>query len=511
VAICALRSNELLGSPEPGSYDAYLATMLSFPRSADSPFFHHNSFKSMSLDILTQSGGNDSKTTAMVPQKRISMTWLLPLGLLLGFILVLAFLFGSRIMPATLVKTAQVVTVRASEGEQISSGGASQMLFQASGWVEPDPYTTYVPALINGIVDQLEVLEGQSVKKGQLLATLIDDEQELFLQAAKQKCVSMEKAIDAYCKGVPIVEAQITAAQKKVIAGMRLLDQERDNLKRLESIGKNGVSEQSIVQARFSVARHEALVAQIEAELPELSAKIDQIAAQRESMLASLSELKVEQAQAKLALDRTKILAPQDGIVLQLHAAPGRKRMLQMDDPSSSLIVELYDPEKLQARIDVPLTEAAGLGVGQKVEMVSDLLANKVFYGRVTRISGSADLQRNTLQAKVAIENPDSRLRPDMLVRAKFYSVPSGMDTSVVASAGSLSLFVPESAMVGDSQLWVVNPSGLAELRTVDLGQDHRDDHIRVLSGVKSGERVILPPHTELTDGKRVQESNIAQ
>jgi RND family efflux transporter MFP subunit len=410
-------------------------------------------------------------------------------------------------MPATQVQTAPVVTVRAAEGEQVTSGGGSQMLFQASGWVEPDPYTTYVPALINGIIDKLEVLEGQSVKKGQLLATLIDDEQKLMLQAAKQKYISMEKTIDAHCMGIPIVEAQITAAEKKIVAGRRLLDQERDNLKRLESIGKNAVSEQSIVQARFSVARHEALLAQVETEVPELTAKIEQITSQKESMLASLSELKVEESQAQLALDRTRITAPINGVVLHLHAAPGKKRMLQMDDPTSSIIVELYDPEQLQARIDVPLTEAAGLAVGQKVEMVSDLLSTKVLHGVVTRISGQADLQRNTLQAKVAIENPDSRLRPDMLVRAKFYSAPSGNNAGV-ASAGSLSLYVPESAMVGDSQLWVVNSSNLAELRTIELSQDHRDDHIRVLSGVKSGERVILPPHTELADGKRIQESN---
>ncbi|MEO1857013.1 MAG: efflux RND transporter periplasmic adaptor subunit [Rubritalea sp.] len=461
----------------------------------------------MSLDTLTQSGGNASNLTL---NKRVSLTWLLPLGLLLGFLLVLAFLFGSRLIPATLVQTAPVVTARAAEGEQVTSRDGSQMLFQASGWVEPDPYTTYVPALINGIIDTLEVLEGQSVKKGQLLATLIDDEQKLALQAAKQKCESMEKTIDAHCLGIPIIEAQNAAAEKKIVAGMRLLDQERDNLKRLETIGGNAVSEQSIVQARFSVARHEALVAQAEAELPEFSAMIEQIAAQKQSMLASLSELKVAEAQAKLALDRTRITAPHDGIILHLHAAPGKKRMLQMDDPTSSVIVELYDPEKLQARIDVPLTEAAGLGVGQKVEMVSDLLTNKTFHGVVTRISGQADLQRNTLQAKVAIENPDVRLRPDMLVRAKFYSAPTENDTSTT-SAGSLSLYVPESAMVGDSQIWVVNPSGDAELRSVELSKDRRDDHIRVLSGVKSGERVILPPHTELADGKRVQESNTPQ
>ena len=38
----------------------------------------------------------------------------------------------------------------------------------------------------------------------------------------------------------------------------------------------------------------------------------------------------------------------------------------------------------------------------------------------MTRIVGEADLQRNTLQAKVRVEDPDHRLRPDMLCRAEF-------------------------------------------------------------------------------------------
>ncbi|NIP97960.1 MAG: HlyD family secretion protein, partial [Akkermansiaceae bacterium] len=86
-----------------------------------------------------------------------------------------------------------------------------------------------------------------------------------------------------------------------------------------------------------------------------------------------------------------------DGIILHLHAAPGKKRMLTADDPTSALIVELYDPQKLQARIDVPLSEAAGLRVGQPVRLSTDLLPDARFNGEVTRIVGEADLQRNTL------------------------------------------------------------------------------------------------------------------
>ncbi|MGJ8673087.1 efflux RND transporter periplasmic adaptor subunit [Rubritalea sp.] len=459
----------------------------------------------MSLDILK------NNRDAPASKAKRSYAWLLPLGLLLGFLLILALLFGDRLLPAITVQTLPVETLRSEDASSnqtaVTSAGKGEMLFQASGWVEPDPYITYVPALINGIIDTVHVLEGDSVKKGQLLAELISDEQELAFQSAQQKCVSMQKKIDAHCQSIPIIEAKIAAAEKKIEAGEALLSGERDNLERLTNLGGNAVSAQSIVAARFTVARNEAVVAQIEAELPELRAMIDQVHAERGSMEATLVEYQVNMAEAKLALDRTKVYAPMDGVVLHLHAAPGKKRMLNMDSPTSAVIVELYDPEKLQARIDVPLTEAAGLAVGQEVEMVSDILANKIFKGTVTRISGQADLQRNTLQAKVAIKDPDIRLRPDMLMRAKFYSLIGGSDATQQqrSSGGRLSLYVPKAAILNDTEVWVMSPEGRAELRTIELGNSQRDDHQLVISGLKSGEQVILPPYTNLAEGNRVK------
>ena len=96
--------------------------------------------------------------------------------------------------------------------------------------------------------------------------------------------------------------------------------------------------------------------------------------------------------------------------------------MLASDNPKSAVIVEIYDPEELQARIDVPLrgSIAADWTAGYPDP---DLLPDTKFTGEVTRIAGEADLQRNTLQAKVRLDEPDSRLRPAMLVRAAFHPV----------------------------------------------------------------------------------------
>jgi|TARA_B110000908_G_scaffold161029_1_gene204863 HlyD family secretion protein len=431
----------------------------------------------------------------------------------------MALLFGNRLIPATEVKTAAVITLRLGDQDKKTSPDAppiettqGRMLFQASGWVEPDPYITYVPTLINGVVDQVKVLEGQSVKKGELLATLIDDDAKLDLREAEQKIVRMKAQIHAHCAGSDISNAELTAAEKKVDSLQAQLAEAEDNLRRLTSIPAGAIPVQQVVQARLAKTQQQALVAEAQAEIPRIQARLEQIEFERLAMTASVSELETARDRAKLAMDRTRIIAPMDGIVLHLHAAPGKKRMLDMDDPKSAVIVELYDPNHLQARIDVPLTEAAGLRVGQIVELVSDLLPDMTFKGKVTRISGEADLQRNTLQAKVSITNPDQRLRPEMLLRAKFFgsgSGPSGSSSVTNSQAGSsrLSLYVPEVAIINENSVWVVTPDQTAELRQIKLGTDIREKHRRVLEGLKSGEHVILPPHTDLENGTRVSPS----
>lgn len=470
----------------------------------------------MSLDLLTEK--STSSPNHSPPHRQRSLAWLLPVGLLLGFLLIFALLFGQRLLPAVEVKTAQVITLRLSSGAvpseaQVTTPGAiskGAMLFQASGWVEPDPYITYVPALVNGVISQVYVLEGQPVQRGESLATLIDDEAKLNLREAEQKIKSLEAKITAHCMGADIAQAKINASKKKIEASKALHADAEDNLKRLEKLPLSAIPEQQVVQARLAKIRHEALVAEAEAEIPQLEARIKQIELEQIAMVSNIDELKVARDEAQLALDRTRIVSPMDGIVLKLHVAPGKKRMLNMDDPDSAVVVALYNPKKLQARIDVPLTEAAGLQLGQMVELTSDILPDTIFKGKVTRIRGEADIQRNTLQAKVEIINPDPRLRPEMLVRGKFFAVTSELVSNdakgaLSRSAGRLALFVSEQAIVDDASVWIVSSDNTAELRTVQLGSETRDGHRRVLDGLKSGELAILPPHTALEPGTRLQ------
>jgi RND family efflux transporter MFP subunit len=476
------------------------------------------------LHTLTQNNDSHLDSTSETNSKttKRSYAWLLPVALLLGFAAIFILLFGNRFLPATEVKTARVVTVRSGsatkplatedpESTLPNNPTKGAMLFQASGWIEPDPYTIYVPTLTDGIVKNVHVLEGQEVKQGDLLAELIDDDAKLILASATQKFTSMQKRIVAHCLGIDILDTEIDLVKRQVQTAEIRMKQGQDELDRFNELSKGTVSDQQKVQAQLKLQELKSQTEELRSKIPGLEAKKMQIHAERESMESTLDELQTQLDTATLTLERTKISSPINGMVLRLHAAPGKKRILKMDDPNSAVIVELYNPEKLQARIDIPLNEAASMRLQQIVELKSDLLPDRTFTGRVTRISGQADLVRNTLQAKVEIDNPDPRLRPDMLVRAKFYA--TGNEAGTISNSsqtsntkpGRLSIYVPDKAIFEEQFVWVVSTENKAELRKLTLGTEVKADFQQALDGVKSGEQVILPPFNLFKEGGRIR------
>jgi RND family efflux transporter MFP subunit len=178
---------------------------------------------------------------------------------------------------------------------------------------------------------------------------------------------------------------------------------------------------------------------------------------------------------------------------------------MAMDDVHSSHAVRLYDPKRLQVRVDVPLADAAKVGVGQHATVVVGVLPDKQFDGVVTRVVNEADVQKNTLQVKVAITNPTSELKPEMLARVKFLApVETGSDGARTAQA----VFAPENVVhrtEGGAKVWVVDTKrNVAVHRDIKLGEARQDGWIAVASGLYPGDQIIADP-THVRDGMKVK------
>lgn len=467
-------------------------------------------------DLYTPSGGKESPPKKS-KQSLQRLAKYLPIALILAFLLLIALFFGDRFVPAHELQFESVVTQRSQVAKTPASSNATdlklnfegQALFQASGWIEADPLPFHVPALNDGFVDTVHVLEGERVAKGQLLAKLVDDDARLDLTTAQARQGERTAALLEMQALVRTTHAALQRLGEEVEIEEARLEELRDDETRLLAVGSKSVSEQEIAKSRLRVLTQRAVIKALEANQGELEAELAARTAAVERTKQELQSAQTDVARKQLALDRMEIRSPIDGIIQKLYVSPGFKRMARMDDPESSTVVKIFDPEALQARIDVPLEEAAQLAIGQPVRLRSVFLQDKVFEGRVSRIYGQADLQRNTLQAKVQLLSSSEGLRPEMLCRAEFLAPASNGQSASAPSSGRAAVYVPNKALVeqaGQYYVWTLDKSGKrVTQQAIRLAPEERDDFRRVSEGLQPGARVVINPPTDLEEGDRIR------
>ena len=139
------------------------------------------------------------------------------------------------------------------------------------------------------------------------------------------------------------------------------------------------------------------------------------------SATAIRDEAKLRVRQAELARKRTVIRSPMDGRVLRLVALPGA-RVVGLEHnagQSSSTVVEIYDPKRLQVRADVRLEDLPMVIPGAPVA-IETASSDKPIKGRVLQSTSAANIQKNTLEVKVELVDPPSTVTPEMLVTSTF-------------------------------------------------------------------------------------------
>lgn len=441
---------------------------------------------------------------------------------------------------------------------------------QAPGWIEPDPYYTAVSALADGVVESIHVLEGESVQTGQVLAKLVSEDAELSLRQAEARLQTMEAALvraeaelaaaktdweepvqrerEVAATAAALVEAQaeldrLPAEVRAMEAELERWREEHDRVMQAYEKGAATTRERLVVEYELASSeadlealrlREEVLKARVERLQAESTAAVraaelrvterlslDSATAAVADARAALEHARALRDETRLRLERMTITSPMDGNVLSRLVVPGDKVMLGMDSAHSSHVVHLYDPERLQVRVDVPLADASQVRVGQACEVVVDVLPDQVFMGEVSRITHRADLQKNTLQVKVSVLNPAEILKPEMLARVRFIGTSSGPpvpgltpdalsgDTTVDVASPVLNtsrVRVPESCLDGQI-VWVVRDRrGLTghvyEVSVQAL--NHKAGFVTVEGALSVGDLVVQQP-TGLSPETRVE------
>jgi len=412
----------------------------------------------------------------------------------------------------------------------------------ANGTVKPEKSINVSPKN-SGILKKLLVKEGDTVKKGQILAYMDDSNlQGQFTQAQGQLAqqeANLQKSINGN-RPQDIAQAQgaldeAKATLQKAITGNRPQDigqaqahlnsaeatfsKAEDVFHRNQALYKSGaISLQTLTQAHADrdnaqgqvneaqqalalqkagsrsedIALALAVVRQKQQALALLKAgtrteDIDQARAQVTSARGSLQTIQTQ-------LNDTILRAPFSGVVTQKFADPGAfvtptTSGSAVSSATSSSILSLASENEVVANLaEVNIPQ---IHLGQKVMITADAYPGKTFQGGVSEISAQATVEQNvtSFQVKIALLSPEAK----QVLR-------SGMNVTVDFQVGQLenALVVPTAAVVRQENgtgVFVMGALHKPEFTPIKTGITV-NNFTEIKSGLKGNEKVLIsfPP-----------------
>ena len=473
-------------------------------------------------------------TTAVIarPKARWATRLLVPAAVLLATGGLLAYAARDALRPRLEVYVAAAIpkeghpTGRPADGPEAPSESIDTLAdpplgpvaVQAPGWIEPAPYAVSVPALAEGVVTDVLVLEGERVEAGQVIARLIDDDARLLLRAADATVAERDSDVARARAALETAESQVEV-ERTTAAELR-----DEVTRKRDLVAAGGLSEGTFRRMEIRLGGLEAKIATAEKMVSEARAAL----AQAESAHAAAHVLHDE---AALRLARMEVRSPVAGVVLARLVEPGSRISMGSKSGEGSAggsmagaVLRVYDPAKLQVRVDVPLADAAKVGVGTRATVTTEALADQTFTGVVSRVVHEANIQRNTVQFKVALDAPSPVLKPEMLTRVKLHAPDatsqrrsnssSGGPSAGDGGVGDSMLLVPTAAVAAvgadKGQVWVVDTSSgspVARRRDIVTAPSADEGFTAVTSGLRLTDRIILDPPAPpaIKDGTRLK------
>jgi HlyD family secretion protein len=363
----------------------------------------------------------------------------------------------------------------------------------SNGKVEPiAPFV--VRAQLDTFIERISAVEGQAVKKGQLLLELNVKDAAAQLADARSRLLRAEDDLGAAQAGGRSDEAAKTEGQLAAAVALRdRLQRNHDSLERL--IAQQAATKDELAMNDLDLAKAEAQVKQLTAVKQEFvhGVKLD----------ANRTSLQVQQLRSLVAALEEKvrdgrIVAPADGTLYSLPAKTGD--FVKMGD----LLAEMADLHKVRVRAFIDEPELGGLEPGEPVRISWDALPNRTWMGKTQVIPKQVVARgaRSVGELLCEVNNDKLELLPNINVNVRINSherinvltVPRG---TVEADGGQRFVFVVLRNALG---------VGKATLQKREIRVGIADaTNYEVLSGLQEGEMVALPGDVDLKDGMPVR------
>jgi len=330
----------------------------------------------------------------------------------------------------------------------MQSSAQGDALLTASGYVVAQRKAA-VASKATGRLLYLGVVEGDRVKKGQVIARLENSD----------------------------VNAQLSEAKANLELSQVSLADAKWNYERNQKLLKSG----SITESTF--------------ENSETAYKKAQ---------ASIDVAKANVESAEVAVENTLVRAPFDGTVLTKNADVGEiVAPMAGGINSRGAVVTIADMGSLQVEADVSESNIEKVKANQDCQITLDAYPDVTYDGYVAKIVPTADRGKATVMVKVAFKKYDSRVLPEMSAKVLF--LRSARPTSNGINENKPTLVVPSTAIVTrNNQQVVFKIDGSIAIETQIFPGKSSGGYVEIKSGLSNGDQVIDSPGEQIKNGTKI-------
>lgn len=371
------------------------------------------------------------------------------------FVLAIVCIFGIWrwfLSPPPSVRVAPAV---AAASGQVDPGA----VLQATGYITARRQAT-VSAQITGTLTALLIEEGERVRKGQVVARLDEKQYKAALDRARAQASASHAVVEQF--------------------SLQLMQSVRD-AERVRKLATRG------------------LVSKQDAETADTQAKVLRAQLGAQKLQATAADASV--AESQVNFDYCVVRAPFDGVITTKDAQVG-----EIVSPFSagggftrSGIGTIVDMNSLEVDIDVNEAYISRVQPDMRAEAVLNAYPNWRIPAHIIAVVPAADRGKATVKVRVALEQNDPRILPDMGVRVSFLE-----EHQAPMSKQSRGVLVPAESIVnrdGHDVVFVVIDNHVVQrvVQPTNFGQ------LKLLSNaVAPGENVVIDPSSALRDGEKI-------
>ena len=249
-------------------------------------------------------------------------------------------------------------------------------------------------------------------------------------------------------------------------------------------------------QLSAEVSRTEALYIQGKASYKRVKSIVDQNAGAPQDLDDALANLKVAEANYELAkarLNKTRIVAPFDGIIGTRKVSVGAFLRTGQE------ITELANLNEIRVSFSAPERFLAQLKRNAAVTVSSGVFPGYEVNGKIMAIEPILDAETRNVNVVARVKNPEQKFRPGM-----------SANISAVLSERPNALTIPNEAVFANgsqSFVFVVKKDSSVAATPVTLGLQTAKI-VEVVNGLKDGMQVVTAGHQKLFDGAKVMPVN---